>query len=40
MGAYLVEVFDGSKLRHTETVEIDLKQPNTRLRISLPVGPP
>jgi hypothetical protein len=36
MGTYLVEVFDGSKLRHAETVEIDTKQPKTHLRISIP----
>lgn len=36
IGEYLVEVFEGSRLRHVETVEIDTKEPNTRLRISLP----
>lgn len=35
IGEYLVEVFEGSRLRHVETVEIDTKEPNTRLRISL-----
>ena len=39
MGVYLVEVFDGAKLRHVETVEIDFKQQNTRLRISVPPQP-
>jgi hypothetical protein len=33
MGTYLVEVFEGSKLRHIETVEIDTKRPNTHLVI-------
>jgi len=36
IGEYLVEVFEGSRLRHVETVEIDTREPNTRLRISLP----
>jgi hypothetical protein len=40
MGTYLVEVFDGAKLRRVETVEVHAKQPNTRLRISLAAGPP
>src|SRR5581483_5871198 len=35
MGAYLIEVFEGSKLRHVETIEIDTKEPNTHLTISL-----
>lgn len=39
MGAYLLEVFDGFKLRHTQTVEVDIRQPNSRLRISLSPGP-
>lgn len=38
IGEYLVEVFEGSKLRHVESVEIDTKEPNTHLTISLP-GP-
>lgn len=36
MGSYLLEVFEGAKLRHVETVEIDIKQPNTHVRISIP----
>lgn len=39
MGTYLVEVFDGSKLRHAETVEIDNKEPERHLRISISPGP-
>jgi hypothetical protein len=35
MGTYLVEVFEGAKLRHVETVEIDPKQPSTHLTISI-----
>jgi len=35
MGTYLVEVFEGSKLRHVETVEIDTNQLDTHLTISL-----
>ena len=35
IGEYLLEVFEGSRLRHVETVEIDTKEPNTVLRISL-----
>ncbi len=35
MGTYLVEVFDGSKLRHVETVEIDTRRPNTELQIAI-----
>ena len=35
MGTYLLEVFEGSILRHVETLEIDLKQPDTRLTISI-----
>jgi hypothetical protein len=38
MGTYLVEIFEGTKLRHVETVEIDLKQPRTHLVISPPSG--
>ena len=36
MGTYLVEVFEGSKLRHVETVEIDPNQAETHLTISIP----
>lgn len=35
MGSYMVEVFEGNKLRHAETVEIDTRQPNTHLKISI-----
>jgi hypothetical protein len=35
MGTYLVEVFEGSKLRHIETIEIDPNRPNTFLHISV-----
>ena len=35
MGGYLLEVFEGAKLRHVETVELDIKQPNTHVRISI-----
>jgi hypothetical protein len=38
MGTYLVEVFDGSKLRHTETVEIDPREPERQLKIPIPLG--
>jgi hypothetical protein len=33
MGAYLVEVFDGPKIRHVETVDIDTREPERRLTI-------
>jgi hypothetical protein len=36
MGTYIVEVFEGSKLRHTETVDIDIKEPNTHLTVAFP----
>lgn len=35
MGTYLVEVFEASKLRHIETVEIDPKRRDTHLNISV-----
>jgi hypothetical protein len=35
MGTYLVEVFQGQKLRHVQTVEIDAKQASTRLSKSI-----
>jgi len=35
MGAYLVEVFEGSVLHHVETVEIDPKKLETHLTISI-----
>jgi hypothetical protein len=35
MGAYLVEIFEGSKLRHVEELEIDPKEPSTHLNISI-----
>ena len=35
MGTYLVEVFEGSKLRHVEAVAIDPKKPETHLSISI-----
>jgi len=34
-GVYVVEVFNGSKLRHAETVELDFKQPQRQLQISV-----
>jgi hypothetical protein len=36
MGTYLVEVFEGGSLRHIETVEIDEKQPDTHITVSIP----
>jgi hypothetical protein len=36
MGTYLLEVFEGSALRHAETLDLDMKQPNTRLTVSIP----
>ena len=36
MGSYLVEVFNGARLRHAETIEIDTKQPNSHLAIFIP----
>lgn len=39
MGTYLVEVFEGSKLRHVETVEIDPNKPVTQLKIAIPPVP-
>jgi hypothetical protein len=39
MGTYLLEVFDGSKLRHAETIKIDMKQPNTHITIAIPIPP-
>jgi hypothetical protein len=38
MGSDLLEVFEGTKLRHVETVEIDIKQPNTPVRIFIRPG--
>jgi hypothetical protein len=35
MGTYLVQVFDGPKLRHIETIEIDTNRLLTELTISL-----
>jgi hypothetical protein len=35
IGEYSVQLFEGSKLRHVETIEIDTKEPNTRLTILL-----
>jgi hypothetical protein len=35
IGKYLVEVFEGSKLRHVEAVDMDTKEPNVNLMISL-----
>jgi len=35
MGTYLIEVFDGSRLRHVQTIEIDTRVPDTRLNISI-----
>ncbi len=35
MGAYLVQVFEGAKLRQVETIEIDTNIPSTHLKISL-----
>jgi len=34
MGAYLVEIFEGSKLRHIESLEIDGKHSENHLRVS------
>ena len=36
MGTYLVQVFEGAKLRRTETIEIDNTQVNVRLTIAFP----
>jgi hypothetical protein len=36
MGTYLVEIFEGGKLRYAEALDIDTKEPHTHLRISLP----
>jgi len=38
MGAYLVEVFEGAKLRRVVTTEIDLRQPDTHLSIPMQPG--
>jgi hypothetical protein len=35
MGAYVVEVFNGSKLRHAETVELNFEHPERQLQISV-----
>jgi hypothetical protein len=35
MGTYLVEIFEGGKLRHVETIEIDPNQPTTHLKVKL-----
>ena len=36
MGTYLAEVFEGPKLRHVQTVEIDPNKAETHLTISIP----
>jgi hypothetical protein len=36
MGTYLVEVFEGSKIRHSQSIEIDPNLPITELTILLP----
>jgi hypothetical protein len=36
MGTYLVQVFEGAKLRHSETIEIDTKQLNPTFTIDIP----
>jgi len=39
MGSYVVEIFDGAKLRHAETLELDTARPDIKLRISVKPGP-
>jgi hypothetical protein len=36
MGAYLMEVFEGAKLRRVTTVEMDPRTPDTHVTISIP----
>jgi hypothetical protein len=38
MGTYLVEIFEGTKLRHSQTLEISPKRPTTHLSVSIPAG--
>ena len=39
MGAYVVEVFDGPKLLHAETLEIDITRHITELSLKIPANP-
>ncbi len=38
MGTYLVEIYDNSRLRRVEEIEIDSNKPNTYLVLSIPPG--
>ena len=39
MGRYVVEVFEGTQLRHAEVVEVDAKRRGAELEISLNLPP-